>query len=157
NPTVYVELLGSALFQPLTDEYAPEAVRLHDIISRIAATPRFFDQARSQLADADPIFIKVAVEENDGNIDLIQNTLETAVHADPKLKAQFDQVAPAAVESLKSFSRWLQDDLAKRKTDRTWRLGKDLYAEKFRLVMETAITPDQVLADAESELKKTRA
>jgi hypothetical protein len=42
---------------------------------------------------------------------------------------------------------WLQDDLAKRKTDRTWSLGKELYAEKFRLVMETPVTPDQVLAD----------
>jgi uncharacterized protein (DUF885 family) len=157
NPTVYVELLGSALFQPFTDNYAPENVRLGDIISRISAIPRFLDQARSQLADADPIFIKVAIEENDGNIDLIQTTFAGAVHSNAQLKARFDQVAPPAVEALKSFSRWLQDDLAKRKTDRTWRLGKDLYAEKFRLVMETAITPDQVLADAESEVKKTRA
>ena len=52
---------------------------------------------------------------------------------------------------------WLQDDLAKRKTDRTWSLGKELYAEEFRLVMETPVTPDQVLADAERELRKTRA
>ena len=157
NPTVYVELLGGALFQPLTDDYAPEEVRLGDILSRVAASPRFLDQARRQLIDADPIFIKVAIEENDGNIDLIQNTIAAAIPAGSKLKAQFDQVAPQAIEALKNFSRWLQDDLAKRKTDRTWRLGKDLYAEKFRLVMETPVTPDQALADAEGELKKTRA
>jgi len=157
NPTVYVELLGGALFQPLTDDFAPEDVRLGDILYRIAASPRFLDQARSQLVDADPIFIKVAIEENDGNIDLIQNTIAPAIPAGSKLKAQFDQVAPQAIEALKNFSRWLQDDLAKRKTDRTWRLGKELYAEKFRLVMETPVTPDQVFADAERELKKTRA
>jgi uncharacterized protein (DUF885 family) len=157
NPTVYVELLGSALFQPLTDDYAPEEIRLGHILSRIAATPGFLDQARGQLVDADPIFIKVAIEENDGNIDLIQNTISPAIPAGSKLRAQFDQSAPKAIEALKNFSRWLQDDLAKRKTDRTWRLGKELYAEKFRLVMETPITPDQVLADAEGELKKTRA
>jgi uncharacterized protein (DUF885 family) len=157
NPTVYVELLGGALFQPLTDDYAPQDVRLGDILARIQATPRFLDQARSELVDADPIFIKVAVEENDGNIDLIQSTIAAAIPAGSKLKARFDQVAPPAVEALKNFSRWLQDDLAKRKTDRTWRLGKELYAEKFRLVMETPITPDQVLSEAEAELKKTRA
>ncbi len=157
NPTVYVELLGGALFQPLTDDYAPEDVRLGHILSRVAACPRFLDQARSQLIDADPIFIKVAIEENDGNIDLIQNTIAAAVPAGSKLKAQFDQVAPQAIEALKNFSRWLQDDLAKRKTDRTWRLGKDLYAAKFHLVMETPVTPDQALVDAEGELKKTRA
>jgi uncharacterized protein (DUF885 family) len=157
NPTFYVELLGGALFQPLTDDYAAKEIRLGDILSRIAATPRFLDQARSQLVDADPIFIKVAIEENDGNIDLIQSTIAAAIPAGSNLKTHFDQVAPPAVEALKSFSTWLQEDLAKRKTDRTWRLGKELYAEKFRLVMETPITPDQVLAEAESELKKTRA
>jgi uncharacterized protein (DUF885 family) len=157
NPTVYVELLGGALFQPLTDDYAPQDVRLGHILSRIAATPRFLDQAQSQLVDADPIFIKVAAEENDGNIDLIQNTIAPAIPAGSKLKAQFDQVAPPAIEALKKFSGWLADDLAKQKTDRTWRLGKELYAEKFRLVMETPVTPDQILAEAEGELKKTRA
>jgi uncharacterized protein (DUF885 family) len=157
NPTVYVELLGSALFQPLTDEYAAEDVRLGDVISRVAATPRFLEQARSELVDADPIFIRVATEENEGNVNLIQDTIATAVAKHPELKARFDQVAPPAVKALKDFSQWLQGDLAKQKTDRTWRLGKDFYAEKFRLVMETEITPDQLLAEAEGEFKKTRA
>src|SRR5580704_7864977 len=64
NPTVYVELLGSALFQPFTDDYAAEEVRLGHILLRLAAIPDFLKQARSQLVDADPIFIKVAIEEN---------------------------------------------------------------------------------------------
>lgn len=157
NPTVYVELLGGALFQPLTDEYGAEPVRLGDVLSRVAATPTFLDQARSELLDADPIFIRVAVQENEGNIDLIQDTIAAAVARHPELRARFDQVSPPAVKALKDFSQWLQNDLAKRKTDRTWRLGKELYAEKFRLVMETDITPDQVLAEAEREFKKTRA
>jgi uncharacterized protein (DUF885 family) len=157
NPTFYVELLGGALFQPLTDDYAAKDVRLGDILSRITAIPSFLNQARSQLVDADPVFIKVAIEENDGNIDLIQSAIAAAIPTDSKLRAQFDQVAPPAVDALKSFSSWLQEDLAKRKTDRTWRLGKELYAEKFRLVMEMPITPDQVLAEAEAELTKTRS
>jgi uncharacterized protein (DUF885 family) len=156
NPTVFVELLGSALFQPLTDDYAPEDVRLGHILSRLASTPRFLEQARTRLVNADPIFIKVALEENDGNLDLIQSTIAAAFPAGSKLRPQFDHVAPPAVEALKNFSRWLQNDFAQRKTDRTWRLGKDLYAEKFRLVMQTPVTPEKVLADAEQELKKTR-
>jgi uncharacterized protein (DUF885 family) len=157
NPTLYVELLGAALFQPLTEDFAAKDVRLEDIVSRIDAIPRFLDQARGQLLDADPIFIKVAVDENEGDIDMIQNTIAAAIPADSKVKARFDQAAPPAIEALKNFSRWLQEDLAKRKTDRTWRLGKELYAEKFRLVMETPVTPEQVLGDAEADLKKIRA
>jgi len=157
NPTVYVELIGGALFQPITDDYASEDVRLGDVVSRVEAIPRFLDQARAQLVDADPIFIKVAIEENDGNVDLVQNTIGAAIHPGTPLKARFDKAAPPAVEALKNFSAWLQTDLAKRKTDRTWRLGKELYGEKFHLVMETPVTPDQALAEAESALTKTRA
>lgn len=157
NPTIYVELLGSALFQPLTGDYAAEEVRVGDVLSRVAGTPRFLDQARSVLADADPIFIKVAIEENEGNINLIQNTIAAVAARTPALKSRFEKVAPPAIASLKSFNEWLTSDLAKRKTDRTWRLGKQFYDQKFRLVMETDITPEQLLTEAETEFRKTRA
>ena len=157
NPTLYVELLGGALFQPLTDEYAAKDVRLGHILSRISQIPRFLEQTRQELADSDPIYVKVTVEENGGNVELIQDTIAREIPAESKLKAEFDKVAPAAVEALKSFSRWLQNDLVNRKTTRTWRLGKEFYAEKFRLVMETPVTPEQVLADAERDLQSTRA
>jgi uncharacterized protein (DUF885 family) len=157
NPTVYVELLGSALFQPLTDDYASEDIRLGDVLSRTAEIPRFLKQAQSELTDSDPIFIKVAIEENEGNANLIQNTIASAVSKTPTLKSRFDQVAPPAIAALKDFSQWLQSDLAKRKTDRTWRLGKHFYDQKFRLVMETDIAPEQLLVDAESEFRKTRS
>ena len=157
NPTFYVELLGSALFQPLTSVYAPENVRVGDVLSRVEAIPRFLSQARSVLADADPIFIKVAIEENEGNVNLVQNTIASDVAKNSSLKSRFEKVAPPAVAALKSFTEWLQSDLAKRKTDRTWRLGKQFYDQKFRLVMETDISPEQLLTDAEAEFRKTRA
>jgi len=156
NPTIYVELLGSALFQPLTDEYAPKDVRLGHILSRISQIPRFLSQAKEQLVDADPIFTKVADEENRGNVDLIENTIAKEITAG-QLKTRFEQVAPPAVKALRDFSTWLENDLSKRATTRTWRLGKELYAQKFRLVMETAVTPEQVLADAEQQLHEVRA
>jgi len=157
NPTVYVELLGSALFQPMTSDYASEDVRLGDVLSRVAATPHFLEQAQSVLVDADPIFIKVAAEENEGNISLIQDTIAAAVAKTPALKSRFDKAAPPAIAALKSFNQWLKSDLAKHKTDRTWRLGKRFYDQKFRLVMETDITPEQLLSTAESEFSKTRS
>ncbi len=156
NPTVYVELLGSALFQPLTDEYAPKDVRLGHVLSRISEIPRFLSQAKEQLVDADPIFIKVAVEENSGNLDLINTTIAKEIQAGEE-KTRFEKVAPPAVKALEDFSAWLENDLAKRSTTRTWRLGKELYFEKFRLVIETAVTPEQVLADAEQQLHQVRA
>ena len=44
-----------------------------DVISRIGQIPRFLDQAKSQLTDADPIFISTAVDENEGNLNLVDS------------------------------------------------------------------------------------
>ena len=157
NPTVPVELIGNALFLPLTQSYAPHDVRIGHVLSRVQQIPRLLDQVKSYLGDADPIFVKTAISENDGNIDLIQNTIAMEIPPGSPLKAEYDRVAPPAIAALQSFSKWLADDLGKQPSTRTWRLGKELYAEKFRLVMETDITPDQLLADAQDELKSVRA
>jgi uncharacterized protein (DUF885 family) len=157
NPTVYVELIGNGLFLPLTQEYAAKDVRVGDVISRIGQIPRFLDQAKAQLSDADPIFISTAVEENEGNLNLL-DTVAAEIAAGSPLKAHFDKVAPAARKSLTDFNMWMQNDLAKRPTNgRTWRLGPELYAQKFHYVIETSVEPDKLLGDAEAELKRLRA
>lgn len=157
NPTLYVELIGNGLFLPLTQEYAPQPVRLGHVLSRLRQIPRLLQQARQDLVDSDPIFLKVAVEEDEGNVGLIEETVGGQIPANSPLRAMYDRVAPAAVVAIKDFDEWLQNDLAKRPTTRTWRLGKDRYDQKFRLVMETDITPEQVLADAEEQMKVVRA
>jgi len=157
NPTVPVELIGNALFLPLTQDYASHDIRVGHVLSRVSAIPLLLTQVKQYLSDADPIFISTAVQENDGNIDLIENTIAAEIPAGSPLKAQYDKVAPTAIAALKDFSLWLQNDLAKRPAHRTWRLGKELYDQKFKLVMETDVTPEQVLADAEAGLQSVRA
>jgi len=157
NPTVAVELIGNALFLPLTQDYASRDIRVGHVLSRVSAIPLLLTQVKQYLSDADPIFISTAVQENDGNIDLIENTIAAEIPAGSPLRAQYDKVAPAAIAALKDFSLWLQNDLAKRPAHRTWRLGKELYDQKFKLVMETDVTPEQVLADAEAGLQSVRA
>src|ERR1700685_199452 len=114
NPTVPVELIGNALFLPLTQDYAPLDVRVGHVLSRVSAIPRLLTQVKRYLGDSDPIFITTAIQENDGNIDLIENMIASEIPAGSPLKAECDKVAPPAIAALKDFSKWLQDDLAKR-------------------------------------------
>ena len=157
QPQIYVEAVGNGLFLPLTQDYASKEVRVSHVISRIGQIPRFLDQAKSVLTDADPIFISTAVVENEGNVNLV-DSLAADIPTGSPLKAQYDKVAPAAKKALTDFTTWLQNDLAKRPTNgRDWRLGKEWYGEKFHYVMETSITPEQLLPEAEAELKRLRA
>ena len=157
NPTTQVELIGNALFLPLSQNYAPQDVRVGHVLSRVEAIPQFLAGTKQTLAEADPVFISTAKMENDGNIDLIETTLKEKIPAGSDLMKRYNAAAPKATAALKEFNEWLDNDLAKRPTTHTWRLGAELYPIKFRLVMQTPVTPDKLLAEAESELKSTRA
>jgi uncharacterized protein (DUF885 family) len=157
NPTVVVELIGNALFLPLTQTYAPHDVRIAQVLDRIEQIPRLLEQVKPYLADSDPIWITTAIQENQGNVELILGSVAPEIAAGSQLQTKYDQVAPPAVAALHDFSTWLLLDFAKRPSKGSWRLGEPLYDEKFRLVMETPVTPQQVLADAEQEMAAVRA
>lgn len=158
NPQSYVELLGSALFTPFVLEYAPLPERYEAIIARLQKIPEFIEVAQRQLAQAPPIWIEVAKEENDGNINLIDKTLRERVPAEQK-KAYHDAASPA-LDFLRGFNHFLESDLPKRSglgTPPDWRLGADHYRTKFKLSLATDRTPDEVLKDAETRLNEVRA
>jgi len=157
NPTGYVEFIGNALFLPMSQNYAAADVRMGHVLARIGEIPRAVQQAKQVLVDTDPIYTSTALDENEGNIDLIEHTVKEQIPAGSALEKQYAQVAPPAIQALKDFSAWLQNDLAKRPTSRTWRLGKEFYDAKFKLVMETPVTPEEILQKAEQQMTAARA
>src|ERR1035438_7293849 len=78
NPTVYVEMVGNALFTPLSLEYAPLPLRIRHIVARLQKLPLLLDQARTNLISSPDIWTKVAIEENEGNIALVDKTIRAA-------------------------------------------------------------------------------
>jgi uncharacterized protein (DUF885 family) len=152
NPTLYVELVGNALFTPFVLEYAPLDIRFGHIIRRLSRIPALMDQAKMNLLDSPEVWNRVAREEGDGNIGLIDKTLRSKAPAN--LKADFDKAAGAALDSLRSFDTYLKEDLSKKTSD--WRLGKERYAKKFAYTLVANKTPEQVLAEAEASLQEVR-
>jgi uncharacterized protein (DUF885 family) len=154
NPTVYVELVGNALFNPFVLEYAPQPQRIRHIIARLGKIPGLLEQARQNLTEAPAEWTTVAADENLGNIDLIDKDIRAAVPGD--LRADYDRAAGTALDALRRFQDFLTNDLSKRAAS-DWRLGSEKYEQKFRYVLETDRKPDEVLAEAEADLKTVRA
>lgn len=167
SPQSYVELLGSALFNPLVLEYAPKEKRYGDIVARLEKVPNFIQLVERQTAAVPPIWAQVAKEENEGNINLIDKTLRDAAPAG--VRSAYDAAAGPALDSLRLFNQYLQNDLPRRRNGRgrgpgdqgpvsdDWRLGPENYATKFKLALATDSTPDEVLAAAENRLKEVQA
>lgn len=154
NPTGYVETLGNALFSPYILEYAPQPSRMRDIIARLQKAPLFLDQAETNLVSSPDIWTKVAIEENEGNIGLVDKTIRAAVPAD--LRDSYDRAATPALQAMRKFQDFLKNSLAAR-NNADWRLGRDRYLKKFRDVMESGTEAENVLAGAEADLERVRA
>lgn len=152
NPTVYVELIGNALFTPLVLEYAPKADRLRHVIARLEKVPAVIAAARQNLVDSPEVWNRVAREENAGNIGLIDQTIRGQIPAE--LKAAFESAAAKALPALKDFNKWLETDLSKRTRD--WRLGPDHYGRKLRPALGTEMSAADLLKDAETQLAAVR-
>lgn len=152
NPTVYVELIGNALFNPFVLDYAPLETRYRHIIQRLFRIPGFVENAQRMLADSPELWNEVAQKENDGNIELIDQTLRA--HTPANLQAEFDRAAKGALGSLRSFNKFLTTELSRKPAE--WRLGKDKYDLKFRYTLVSGKTPEQVLAEAEKALQDVR-
>src|SRR5437762_13382819 len=114
--------------------------------------PALFAQAPANVMDAPDVWNRVAIEENDGTIGLIDKELRPAVPEGQK--ADYDRAATAALAALKDFNTFLQKELSKKTSD--WRLGKENYAKKFEYVLITGKTTEQLLAEAEADLQATR-
>jgi len=152
NPTIYVELAGNAVFPPYMLKYASKEKRFQDITRRLQKMPALFEQAKANLTDAPEVWNRVAREENQGNISLIDKTLRAEAPEDQR--EDYNKAADEAVASLKAFNTYLENTLSKKTSD--WRLGKDNYAKKFQYTLDSGVTPEQLLASAEADLKTTR-
>ena len=152
NPTIYVELIGNALYTPFVLHYAAADERFKHIIQRLLRIPDLVRQAEQNLIDSPEIWDKVAREENTGNIDLIEGVLRIGCPKD--LGKDYTQAAYPALIALRAFNEFLDGTLSKKTSD--WRLGKVHYAKKFSYVLATGKTPDAMLKEAEEDLIKTR-
>lgn len=154
NPTLYVELVGNALFNPLTLEYAPKPERIRHIIARLKLVPALLDQAKANLESSPEIWTRVAMDENKGNLGLVDEEIRRQVP--PDLKGEYEAAAKVAMESLRAFETYLANDLAK-KNHRDWRLGESNYGKKFPLVFTPDRSPGDVLREAESDVRAVHA
>lgn len=154
NPTLYVETLGNALFSPFILEYAPKPQRIQSIIARLGHVPLFLDQAASNLVSSPAIWTQVAIEENQGNIELVDKTIRAGVPDD--LRDAYARAARPALEAMNKFQGFLRTNLGAR-DNYQWQLGQDRYTRKFRYYLESGVEADTMLDNAERDLLRVRA
>ncbi len=152
NPTLYVEMIGNGLFSLYALESAPLEKRFQNIIARMEKIPSLLEQAKANLTDAPQIWNQVAVQENAGNIALIDKELRSK--CPEGMRNDYGRAAAVALSALKSFQTFLEGDLSKKTSD--WRLGPEKYSKKFLYSLVVDSSSGGTLVEAETKFKAVK-
>jgi uncharacterized protein (DUF885 family) len=162
NPLSYVYLFGNGLFALLAREFAPLTERLSSAASRMHGLPDALLAARATLSAGGPrpisrFHAEKALERADGITDLCRTAVQEAEGCgDAALADEVRRAAQEAEEAIGQFKAWLGDELIPR-ADGDFRLGPDLYADKFRHALKTDVTPADLEATASAAYEEVRA
>jgi uncharacterized protein (DUF885 family) len=160
NPLSYVYLLGAGLFSLIARDFAPREERLRSMAARLRALPAALDQARARLdaGGARPtsrLHTEKAIERLPGIADLADTAIEESSDLDEGLRDEVTAAADAAKRAVGAFGDWLGGELLPRATG-DFRLGAELYGQKFRHALKTDLTPDELEARAASAYDRVR-
>ena len=155
KPQNYPENLGSALFAPMSLEYADKTTRAGHFVARLERVPAFVDQAIANLKTSNEIYRKAALDSNEGVVYVAKDLGAGFVKGTPS-EDRYAKALPAALAALEKFTAFVRDELPKR-PEIDWRMGQKDFELKWRYYLQVSFTPDQMLGYAEKQMAETRA
>ena len=149
---------GRAIYLLLARDFAPLASRLRSVAARLAAVPGALAAARAVAGDRLPrVHLETAISQFSGTERLITAGLDRVLAGTSEdLAAE----RSAALGAIREHRRWLEQRLADGTRDgrfRDPRIGPDLFARKLQLTLETATSPEELLARAQADLERAAA
>ncbi len=162
SPISFVYLFGNGLFSLVSREFAPLEARLRSALSRLDGLPDALNAARVILEDGGErstshFHTQKAIDTMPGVADLARTAAGMADDLDDAtLAADLHTAADAAIAAVESFTAWLRDELLPTATG-DFRLGPDLYEQKFRHALKSSFTPAELEARATAAFGEVRA
>ena len=144
---VPLDALGQTFFAMVARPYAPLPRRAIDVLSRLDAVPAYLRAARAGLTEYVQIYEEAARDDGQGLIEYLRGPLTEAFadsEAEPKIRASVTR----AVAAIEDYLTFVKLELVKKPAG-DYRAGAEPYRLRFGPYLQTALTPDQVLAAAE--------
>jgi uncharacterized protein (DUF885 family) len=153
DPTTYNTIPAFAYI--LNEHYAPLAKRLRNFYEKMSNLPEYYKEAEKQIKNPVAELTEQAIEQQMGGLSIFEkdfaDSLKKAVTIPKAEQKQMTDRAKIAAESISSFAAWLKN--LKNTHPRSFRLGKDLYDDKFKYEIQSAYNSQQLFNSA-SERKK---
>jgi uncharacterized protein (DUF885 family) len=148
DPSAYN--VSSAFAFILNESYAPLDTRLRSFYSKLTNVPAYYEAAKKQIKDPVPELIDLAKEQNEGGLSIFEKDLADSLNKSTLSTAEKKELlarAQTAAKAIKDFETWLAGAKYGHHF-RSFRLGKELYEQKFNYNIQSAYTAAQIYDSA---------
>jgi uncharacterized protein (DUF885 family) len=139
----------------LNNEYEPLEKRLHNLNLRLARVPQYYSAAMGNIKNPTKEHTQLAIDQNLGGLSVFTDDLETKLAASKlpdQEKALIRERSKAAVAAINGYADWLRN--LNNDKPRSFRLGKDLYQQKFNYDIVSRFTVDEIYERAVNRKKE---
>jgi len=154
DPRTYGSYISDSVYSLLVQSTLPKETNLRNAIARIREIPRIVKVARETLRESPPSILDTAILQNRGAIGFYEKGIFELAGASDQTDA-LRSAAKVAIAALNEHQVFLEDSKRLR-ANGEWRLGRELFGEKLRLVLNAGVSADEVLADAEAEFSRVQ-
>jgi hypothetical protein len=145
----------SAFASILNGKYDSLESRLHNFNLKMNGITAYYEAAKINIKNPTLEHTALAITQNLGGISIFEKDLNTAL-SKSKLgdseKKEIKDKAKVAVNAIVTYTDWLKD--LDNKTPRSFRLGADLYKEKFELDIQSSYKADTIFKKAVDHKKE---
>ena len=148
--------VADSFARQLNTEYAPYDTRLAHMLARLERVPAYYAAAKASIDRPTLEHTTLAIEQNGGALGIFGDELMANVERS-KLsasdKALFAVRVAAAKAAIADYVAFLTDLKASLERDgaRSFRIGRDLYAQKFAFDIQSRYTADELYRMAKAE------
>lgn len=154
NPLSYNDSLAGSVYALTVREFAPAEQRLRNVIRRLDGMPRVLEQIKANLKNPPRIHTETAIQQTAGAINLVKSGFDELLQQAPALKAEFAPAQAKAMAAFADYKLWLEQDVLPHATG-DFRLGAEKFRKKLRYLLDSELTPEEILARAERGLDAT--
>jgi uncharacterized protein (DUF885 family) len=154
DPRTYGGYINDGVYLLLTHSTLPKETNISNCLARMAEIPRIIQTAKTTLTHPPKPILETAIRQNRGAISFFQKDIFELAGETPQLD-KLKSAAAAVAGQLQDYQKFLEGELMPRATGQ-WRLGREKFERKLELVLDSGMSADQVLADAEAEFTRVR-
>lgn len=148
NPSMYN--VGEPFAYILNENYTPLNKRINNIYSKLKNVPAYYEAAMSNIKNPSNEHLQLAIQQNKGSLSIFENDFVDSLKKltlTPELKMEYLKRNDAAIAAIKSYIEFLQN--FKNEHPRSFRLGSELYADKFNYDIQSQYSVQEIYAAAE--------